>query len=80
MTNLSELEKNIDEMCDLVEEFGKYPLSTDTPAFSFQQTMLGICRKFRKEKLKIEPVISHNVECAYDQGYAKGFKDAINEN
>ena len=38
------------ELCDLVDELAKMPVSTDTPLFTFQQTMINACRNYKKSK------------------------------
>lgn len=43
-----------EEMCVLVDELAKKHISTDTPLFTFQQSMVSICRKYRKEKAENE--------------------------
>lgn len=38
------------EMCDLIDEFAKCHISTDTPMFDFQQSIISHCRTYREMK------------------------------
>ena len=49
---MQDLEQEIKEMCDLVDEFAKCHISTDTPMFVFQQEMIRHCRKYREAKAR----------------------------
>lgn len=43
------MNKEIQEMCDLIDEFAKCHISTDTEMFELQQGLIRIARRYREK-------------------------------
>lgn len=45
-----DIEKEIEEMCGLVDEYSHIELKPNTPEYNFQQSMIANVKRFREAK------------------------------